>query len=466
MTLHFFNTLSRKKEEFKPILEPAVKMYACGPTVYNHVHIGNLRAYTVYDLVRRYLKYKGYEVVFVSNITDVDDKTIRDSQKEKVSLTEFTKRYTQSYLEDLKTLRIDAPDIMPLATETIPEMIAITKKLIDNGLAYQKDGSWYFRVSKFKNYGALAQIDTKNLKANADGRLNDADEYTKDDVRDFALWKAYEPADGDVFWETELGKGRPGWHIECSAMSQKYLGDTFDIHVGGCDLMFPHHTNEIAQSEGANGKKFVNFWLHNAHLMVNGQKMAKSLGNFYTLKDLISKGYKPEAIRYQLLSTHYRQELNFTEDSLKQIPSTLQRFYDFQERLLGVNGEHNKQVHTLVDDFILHFEEFMDDDLNISGALGTLFDFMRDVNKLIDANQLSKDDAELVLNALMDVDEVLGVLKYNKGVLDADIDALVQERELARKSKNFRRSDEIRDELKKKNIVLEDTPQGVRWKRV
>jgi cysteinyl-tRNA synthetase len=411
------------------------------------------------------LIYKGFKVTFVSNITDVDDKTIRDSQKAGKTLKEFTEYYTQEFLKDLDALGILRADIMPKATEHIDEMVEMIEALKKKGLAYEKNGSWYFRVSAFDHYGDLAHIDPAHLKTNADGRCNDADEYSKEDVRDFVLWKAYQEEDGDVFWETSLGKGRPGWHIECSAMAAKYLGTPFDMHLGGCDLIFPHHTNEIAQSEGALGKKFCNYWLHNAHLLVNGEKMSKSKGNFFTLRDLLSKGYDAKAIRYQLLSTHYRQELNFTEDALQHIPNTLQRVYDFQEKLLSVSGAHNPKVHELIDRLVIDFETFMDDDLNISGALGALFEFIREVNKLIMINNLSSDDADCVLKVLRDLDQVLGVLHYEKGALDDHIQSLVDEREEARKNKDFKRADEIRDILKKQGIILEDTPQGVRWKR-
>lgn len=464
--MKLYNTLTRKKEDFKPIKAGEVSIYACGPTVYNFVHLGNLRAFMFYDLLRRYFVYKGNKVTFVSNLTDVDDKTIRDSQKEGKTLKEFTEHYSQEYFKDLETLSILKPDIIPKATEHITEMVEIIEKLKQNNLAYEKDGSWYFRVAEFENYGELANIDVSGLKNNADGRCNDDDEYDKENARDFVLWKSYDESDVDVFWETSLGKGRPGWHIECSAMSTKYLGDTFDLHLGGCDLVFPHHTNEIAQSEGASGKKFCNYWAHNAHMIVNGEKMSKSLGNFYTLRDLINKGYKPAAIRYQLLSTHYRQELNFTESELKQIPNTLQRLYDMQEKLSKANGDDNAQVEKILQHLLVQFEKSLDDDLNISGALGALFDFTRDINKLLMTNAVSKEDAKKALKVLEDIDQVLGFLKYEKGELDSDIDALVKQREEARAAKDFATSDKIRDDLKEKGIILEDTPQGIRWKRI
>ena len=340
MAFKVFNTLTKKKEEFKSIIPNQVKMYSCGPTVYNHVHIGNLRAFLFADLLRRYIKYKGYKLTHTMNITDVDDKTIRDSQNEKKSLTEFTQFYEKTFLDNLKTLNIEIPEIMPRATDHIPEIVNMIKSLTEKGHTYESDGSIYFRISSFKEYGALANLDFSKLKENAQGRLTE-DEYEKENARDFVLWKAYTESDGDVFWETELGKGRPGWHIECSAMSTKYLGDHFDIHTGGVDLIFPHHTNEIAQSVCATGRPFVNYWIHNEHLIVNGKKMSKSLGNFFTLKDLLDKGYHPMAIRYELISTHYRSKLDFRENSLENVWSTVQKFHDFIDSLSNIKGEEN-----------------------------------------------------------------------------------------------------------------------------
>jgi cysteinyl-tRNA synthetase len=466
MTLKVYNTLTRKKEVFKPIKAKEVHMYSCGPTVYNYVHLGNLRAYIFVDLLRRYLKYKGFKLKHVMNITDVDDKTIRDSQKEKKSLKEFTEFYAKGFLEDLKTLNIETPEKLPRATEEIDGIVELIKILLDKGYAYKSDnGDIYFKISKFKDYGKLAKLDVENLKKNADGRLDNADEYEKEDARDFALWKSYDKEDGDVFWDTEIGKGHPGWHIECSVMSSKYLGQPFDIHTGGVDLIFPHHTNEIAQSEAAYDKKFVNYWLHNAHLIVNGEKMSKSLGNFYTLRDLLDKGYDPKAIRYELLSTHYRQKQDFKEDSLKQIPATLQRFYDFLDKLDEIKlKEDNKEVSTLIKEAEKSFEESMDNDLNISGALASIFDFMTAINKIM--NSISKKDAQKIKKIMFKFDSVIGVMEHDKGSLDKDVDALVQKREQARKDKDFATADKIRDDLKAKGIILEDTPNGVRWKKL
>jgi cysteinyl-tRNA synthetase len=468
MTLKFYNTLSRKVEEFIPIKKGEVSMYTCGPTVYNYVHIGNLRCYIFNDLLRRYLKYKGFKLKHVMNITDVEDKTIRDSQKENKPFKEFTEFYTKAFLDDMKTLNIEIPEIMPKATEEIQGMVALIKILLDKGIAYKaKSGDIYFAISKFPGYGGLARIDLENLKKNADQRLDNADEYEKDDVRDFALWKAYDPEDGDVFWETEIGKGRPGWHIECSVMSSKYLGQPFDIHTGGVDLIFPHHTNEIAQSEAAYGIKFCNFFLHNDHLIVNGEKMSKSAGNFFTLRDLLEKGYDPIAIRYELLKTHYRQKLDFREDELKKVFEILQKFYDFLDKLAEIKKETSEVEGDIVDIMIntakQEFEKALDDDLNISGAFAAVFDFMTGINKRMD--DISKSDAVKIKSVMQSFDSILGIMHHEKGELEKDIEALIQKREDARKKKDFAAADKIRADLLAKGIILEDTPSGVRWKK-
>ncbi len=462
--LKLYNTLTRKAEPFKPLKENEVRMYSCGPTVYNYVHIGNLRAYVFVDLLRRYLKYKGFKLKHVMNITDVDDKTIRDSQKEKKSLKEFTQFYTKAFMEDLKTLNIQTPEVMPKATEEIKGMVELIKILLDKGFAYKTEkGDIYFSISKFKDYGKLANLDLGSLKKNADGRLDNSDEYEKDDARDFALWKAYDKQDGNVSWDTELGKGRPGWHIECSVMSSRYLGQPFDIHTGGVDLIFPHHTNEIAQSEAAYGKKFCNRWMHNEHLIVNGEKMSKSLGNFFTLRDLVKKGYEPKAVRYELLSTHYRQKLDFREDNLKKIPETLQKFYDFLDKLDEVKGDKDdKEVDKLTKKAKDEFEKSLDNDLNISGALAAVFQFMTDINKIM-AN-LSKKDAEKIKKVMNDFDSVLGVMQHEKVDAPKEIKELAEKRIEARKSKNWAEADKLRDEIKKKGYILEDTPDGYRVK--
>ncbi|MDP7323465.1 MAG: cysteine--tRNA ligase [Candidatus Woesearchaeota archaeon] len=465
MTLKIYNTLTRKVETFKPLKKGHVGIYACGPTVYNFVHIGNLRAYIFFDLVNKYLKYKGYKVNLVSNITDIEDKIIRDSQKQGISLKQFTEKYTKAYIEDLKTLNIDLPNQLPKATDYINQMVTLTKKLLEKGYAYKSGKSYYYKIKAFKNYGKIAHLDNLDqLMKNAEGRLSDADEYEKDDVRDFALWKGYDKEDGEVFWETDLGKGRPGWHIECSCMSSDLLGDTFDIHIGGVDLIFPHHTNEIAQSEAASGKKFVNYWLHNEHLLVDGKKMSKSLGNFYTLRDLLDKGYDPKSIRYLLLSTHYRQKLNFTFETLDSAKAPIERLQEFVRNLSHIkSSKDNKKVQPLITKAEKEFEAKLDNDLNISEALAVIFDFIRDINKL----EISKSDAKIVISTIFKFNEIIGVLdKPKKETLPATIKKLIDDREQARKNKDFEKADKLRDELKNKGIELDDAPEGVRWKKI
>jgi cysteinyl-tRNA synthetase len=459
-----FNTLSRRKEEFIPILPGKTKMYTCGPTVYDYAHIGNFRAFLFEDLLKRWLKYRGYKVTHVMNLTDIDDKTIKGSQKQGIPLKQFTDFYVKAFFEDIKTLNIEPADVYPKATDHILEMVALIKTLIAKGFAYRgEDGSIYFSVCKFPDYGKLSHIKVDELKAGA--RVSQ-DEYAKEEAQDFALWKAWTPEDGDVFWETELGKGRPGWHIECSAMSMKYLGETFDIHCGGVDNMFPHHENEIAQSEAATGQKFVNFWMHNEHLLVEGKKMSKRFGNFYTLRDLLAKGYDPIVIRYLLMSTHYRQQFNFTFDGLEAAKAAVERLRNFVRRLHEVEGTTSTgKVATLTSKLEACFGGSMDDDLNIGIALSSLFDFVREINSLLDANLVSKTEAAEVGGLMMRIDGVLGVIGKveMEEALPSDIDALVQKRENARKAKNWKEADAIRAQLKAMGIVLEDTAQGVRW---
>jgi len=460
----FFNTLTRKKEVFKPLEADKVKMYTCGPTVYDFAHIGNFRAFLFEDLLKRWLVSRGFKVTHVMNLTDVDDKTIKGSQKQQVPLKQFTDFYVKAFFEDIKALNIQPADVYPKATDHIPEMVALIKTLMAKGYAYRgEDGSIYYAISKFPDYGKLSKIKTAELKAGA--RVSQ-DEYAKEEAQDFALWKAWTPEDGDVYWETELGKGRPGWHIECSAMSMKYLGETFDIHCGGVDNIFPHHENEIAQSEAATGKKFVNYWLHNEHLLVEGKKMAKRFGNFYTLRDLLAKGYDPIAIRYLLLSTHYRQQFNFTFEGLEAAKGAVDRLRNFVRRLHDTDGKDSKgKVAVLASKLEACFGGSMDDDLDIGTALASLFDFVREINNLLDANRVSKAEAAEVGGLIMQIDAVLGVIGEVKmqEALPAEIDALVQKREEARKAKNWKEADAIRTQLKAMGIVLEDTAQGVRW---
>ena len=461
--LKLYNTLTRKKEVFKPIKKGVVSMYSCGPTVYDFAHIGNFRSYLAVDILKRYLKFKSYKVKHIMNITDVDDKTIIASKKQKISLKDYTKKYTKAFFEDLKTLNIDPADIFPKATEHIKEMVSMIQKLIKKGLAYKGDDNcWYYDVSKFKNYGKLAKLKMEGLK---EGARVKQDSYEKENAQDFALWKAYDKNDGDVFWKTELGKGRPGWHIECSAMNTKYLGNTFDIHTGGVDLIFPHHENEIAQTEGSTGKPYVRFWIHNEHLAVDGKKMSKSLNNFYTLRDILEKGHDPKAVRYLLLSTHYRTKLNFTFKSLEAAKTAVDKINNFIFNLEHMNCKEDiGNIDELIKEAKAAFEIKMDDDLNISEALAVIFDFIRDTNKL----RLSKKDAEKVTKLMKEFDKVLGIIDFKKKEekIPAEIKKLIQKREKARKEKNFKESDKIREEIKNKGYTVEDSSEGPRIKKI
>ncbi len=463
--IHFFNTLTRKKERFIPIEDGKVKMYTCGPTVYDYGHIGNFRAFIFEDLLRRWLEYRGFKVTQVMNVTDVDDKTIKASNAKRIPLKEHTKRYIDAFFEDIVTLNIRKAEHYPRATDHIREMVALVKRLLEKGYAYRgDDGSIYYDVSKFEQYGKLAKIKVEELRPGARVRV---DEYAKEEACDFVLWKAWDEADGNIFWETELGRGRPGWHIECSAMSMKYLGETFDIHCGGVDNLFPHHENEIAQSEAATGKKFVNYWLHNEYLLVEGRKMAKRLGNQYTLRDLTAKGYDPKAVRYLMISTHYRQQLNFTFAGLEAAKNTADRLVNFMRRLLIADGKGlGEKLETLTDHVQTSFEEGMDDDLNINVALAAIFDFVREVNSHLDNDMLSKDEAKSVYDVMLRFDKVLGVMGEieEKRKLPKDAEELIHKREEARRAKDWRTADEIRDRLRSMGIIIEDTSQGVEWK--
>ena len=466
MVVTLFNALSRKKEPFEPLKDNNASMYTCGPTVYDYPHIGNYRAYVASDILKRYLRYRGYKVKHVMNLTDVDDKTIRGSQKKNLKLKAYTKTYEDAFFEDLNALNILPADKFPRATEHIDEMVEIISSLLEKKLAYKtEDGSIYFDVRKFPDYGKLANIELENLKTGASGRVS-SDEYTKENVQDFALWKAYDQDDGDVFWETKIGKGRPGWHVECSAMSMKYLGETFDIHSGGIDLVFPHHQNEIAQSEGATGKKFAKYWIHNEWLLVDGAKMSKSLGNFYTLRDVLEKGYDKRAVRYLLLSTHYRQQLNFTFKGLQAAASSVERLQEAVRKLKRAkNGKHDEAMSALVAKTKEKFNNAMDDDINVSEGLAVIFDFVRDVNKAMETG-ISKENAEESLELFRDFNETIGVIDFTDQKADPEITRLIEKREQFRKEKKFDEADKIRAELKDKGVVLDDTSSGVRWKKI
>ena len=460
-----FNTLTRRKEPYNPLETGKVKMYTCGPTVYDYAHIGNFRAFLFEDLLKRWLRYRGLRVIHVMNLTDVDDKTIKGSQKQDLPLRQFTDFYIKAFFEDLKALNVEPADVYPRATDHIPEMVTLIKTLMDKGYAYRsEDGSIYYCISKFPDYGKLSKLKTGELKAGA--RVNQ-DEYAKEEAQDFALWKAWTPDDGNVYWETELGKGRPGWHVECSAMSMKYLGETFDIHCGGVDNMFPHHENEIAQSEASTGKKFVNYWLHNEHLFVEGKKMSKSFGNFYNLRDLLAKECDQIAIRYLLMSVHYRQQFNFTFEALESAKSAVGKLRNFVRRLHEVEGTQDSKgiVATLSEKLEACFGGSMDDDLDIGTAVASLFDFVREINNLMDENKVSKQEAADIGGLMMRIDDVLGVIGQVEveEALPTEIDVLVQKREAARKAKNWKDADAIRAQLKAMGIVLEDTAKGVKW---
>ncbi|GMU92304.1 MAG: cysteine--tRNA ligase [Candidatus Hydrogenedentota bacterium] len=464
MPIRFYNTLTRVKETFEPLEPPTVRMYTCGPTVYNFAHIGNLRTFLFEDLLRRHLKYRGYRVMHVMNLTDVEDKIIRACRETGESLKSLTGRYAQAFFEDLDTLGIERAEAYPAATDHIPEMVEMIKALRERGHTYEVDGSIYFKLSTFPEYGKLSKFKIDELKAGASGRV-DSDEYETEDARDFALWKAYDEDDGDIFWETELGKGRPGWHIECSCMSMKYLGESFDIHCGGIDNMFPHHENEIAQSEAATGARpFVRYWLHSAHLFVDGRKMSKSLGNIYTLRDLTAMGHDPRAIRWALISTHYRQPSNFTMDALEAAGESLRRVRDFRMRLADVRGQGDG-LGDAAAKCEAAFGEALDDDLNISGAIGVVFEFIRDVNRLIDRNALGTAGAQEALALLDRLDAVTGLFGGERQDIPQNVLDLVKERQQARRAKDFKRGDEIRDQLAADGWIVEDTADGPRVKK-
>ncbi|OVE75405.1 cysteine--tRNA ligase [bacterium E08(2017)] len=462
--LKFYNTLNRRHEIFEPIESGIVRMYTCGPTVYNFAHIGNFRAYMFEDLLRRHLKWSGYEVVQVMNLTDVDDKTIKGSQAEGVSLDDFTAKYILAFHDDLKLLGIEQAEHYPAATDHIAEMIELIERLFESGHAYSSDdGSVYFNVTAFEEYGKLANIDKSGMQA---GARVDQDEYDKQNVADFALWKAWSEEDGDVVWDSPWGRGRPGWHLECSAMGMKYLGESFDIHTGGVDNMFPHHENEIAQSEAATGKQFVRYWLHCAHLMVDGQKMSKSLGNFYTLRDIMDKGYSGREIRYVLLSGHYRQMLNFTFDGLDSARTSLRRLDEFKDRLASVSSGKEGDLPGWAKDAAGSFRAALDDDLNMPAAMGALFDMVHSGNRAMDASEIDEGQAGAVVKLLEDLDNVLGYLQgEDQEKPDDAVDAMLEERAQARADKDWAKSDEIRDKLAEMGWEVKDTAEGQKLRK-
>jgi len=493
MAQRLFNTLSGKVEEFRPLVDNEVRMYACGPTVYDYGHIGNFRTFVAVDLLRRYFRQSGYKVRHVMNITDVDDKIIRNAAQAGVSVQQYTAKYQKAFLEDAATLHIEEAQIVR-ATDNIPQMAEFIAKLVEKGFAYKtEDGSYYFRIAKFPRYGKLSKKDFAGME---DGARVDVDEYEKDNARDFALWKAPKP--GEASWESCIGRGRPGWHIECSVMSMQELGESFDVHAGGEDLIFPHHENEIAQSESATGKPFAHFWFHARFLLVEGEKMSKSQGNFYTLRDLVLKGHKPSSIRYLLASVPYRNQLNFTFQGLQQAAASVERLRNFQQRLAkGTFAEGaNSAMQTLAGDSRTRIKEALDDDLNTAQAQAAVFDMVRAANAAMDSGALRRDDVRPLLAALTQFDDVFSVLQDDDAarvqsvlewaraegrekdvspelleivgsaaMLDEQINQKIEEMKAARSAKNFARSDAIRAKLTAAGIIIEQTKDGVRWRR-
>ncbi len=493
MSLRLFNTLSGKIEEFRPLVDNQVRMYACGPTVYDYGHIGNFRTFVAVDILRRYFRQSGYQVRHVMNITDVDDKIIRNAAQAGVPVQQYTAKYQKAFLEDAAILHIEEPQIVR-ATENIPQMADFIAKLVQKGLAYKtEDGSYYFPIAKFPAYGKLSKKDFAGME---DGARVDVDEYEKDNARDFALWKAPKP--GEASWESSIGPGRPGWHIECSVMSMQELGESFDLHAGGEDLIFPHHENEIAQSESATGKSFAHFWFHARFLLVEDQKMSKSLGNFYTLRDLVLKGHKPSSIRYLLASVPYRNQLNFTFQGLHQAAASVERLRNFQQRLgKGTFADgSNPAMQSLASDSRTRMKEALDDDLNTAQAQAAVFDMVRAANAATDSGDLRKGDVPPLLAVLTQFDEIFAVLNdddaakmvgiaewakaegrekdisaelhevvSSAALSDEQINQKVASMEAARKSKNFAASDAIRAELAAAGILIEQTKDGVRWRR-
>ncbi|HLX83641.1 MAG TPA: cysteine--tRNA ligase [Terriglobales bacterium] len=493
MALRLYNTLSGKIEDFHPIDDKRVRMYACGPTVYDYGHIGNFRTFIAVDLLYRFLRQSGYDVRYVMNITDVDDKIIRNAARDGVSVQEYTAKYVQAFLEDSATLSIEKP-IFVRATEHIPEMAEFIAELVKKGFAYRTDdGSYYFRIAKFPEYGKLSKKDFAGM---TDGARVDVDEYEKDSARDFALWKAPKP--GEASWETVIGPGRPGWHIECSVMSMEELGPSFDLHAGGEDLIFPHHENEIAQSESKTGKRFARYWFHARFLLVEGQKMSKSLGNFFTIRDLVLRGHKPSSIRWLLTQVPYRNQLNFTFDGLKSAASSVEKLRNFRFRLTSSQfpAGSTAAMAQLAEETIKGMKSALDDDLNTAEAQARIFDMLRKANTALDAAEVRQDDVKPLLGALETFDEIFGVLRDDdqpkmKMILDwaraegrekeisaelleiagtaqlgdEQINQKIAEMEAARKGRNFKASDALRAELTAAGIIVENTKDGVRWRR-
>lgn len=462
--MKILNTLTRRKEEFKPINEGKVGIYVCGPTVYDYIHIGNARPMIVFDTLRRYLEYKGYEVNYVSNFTDVDDKIIKRANAEGVDASVISERYIAEVKKDMAALNVREATTHPKATEEIPDMIEMVKTLIEKDYAYEVNGTVYFRTRKFKDYGKLSKKNIDDLRSgNRDLLVSGIDE--KEDPLDFVLWKPKK--EGEPSWPSPWGDGRPGWHLECSVMSKKYIGDVIDIHAGGEDLIFPHHENEIAQSEAANGTEFARYWMHNGFLKINNEKMSKSLGNFFTVREIAEK-YPLQVIRFFMLSAHYRSPLNFSAELVEASKNGLERILTAVDRLKsinGIDGDVDKSVADEMDAFVKKYEDAMDDDLNTADAISVIFELVKYANVNVTEDS-SKATVELVLNTIEKHCDILGIITEKKEeILDSDIEALIEERQAARKAKNFARADEIRDQLSSMGIILEDTREGVKWKR-
>lgn len=465
MALRFYNTLTQEVQDFTPAENNTVRMYTCGPTVYDYAHIGNFRTFTFVDLLRKWLRASGYQLRHVMNVTDVDDKIIRNAVAQHKSLEEYTGIYTKAFLEDCDTLRLERPEQLVPATQHIDDMAQAIQKLSAGHHTYESEGSVYFRIATFPGYGKLSHND---FSGNIAGARVDVDEYEKADARDFALWKA--PKEGEPYWNTAIGAGRPGWHIECSVMAIKYLGETLDIHAGGIDLVFPHHENEIAQSESLTGKPFARFWLHAEFLMVEGQKMSKSLGNYFTLRDIVGRGYAPECIRYLLLSVPYRKQLNFTFEGLRSAATAIDRLRNFKLRLEtdqhqpGENAELTARTAQAKQAFV----DALNDDLNTAEALAAVFEYVRDVNSAMDAGAFPAANAAGALDVLTLFDSIFDVISpttVSGQIEDSEVESLIAERTAAKKARNFGRADQIREQLLEAGIILEDTKSGIRWKR-
>lgn len=460
--MRFYNSLGRSLQEFKPQNPARVTLYTCGPTIYNYAHIGNLRTFLFEDVLRRSLKWLGYGVVQVMNLTDVDDKTILGSLKEGVSLKQYTQKYAKAFFEDLKSLGIEPAEHYPCATDYIDEMIAMIQSLVEQGYAYQgQDQSVYFAIEKYNQYGKLAQLKAQETPACTHSRIA-SDEYDKDAIADFVLWKSYDrDRDGEVRWPSPWGEGRPGWHIECSAMARALLGKQIDIHTGGIDNLFPHHENEIAQSECCHHQPLASYWLHSDHLMVEGKKMSKSLGNFYTLRDLLDRGFDPLAVRYLLIQTHYRHSLNFTFDGVKAAVKSIERLRDFRYRLESASAGSSEEEIVETSQMLQHFQEALADDLNVSAALAAVFEWIVQINRLLDQSQLNGGAIEAAKAALARIDQVLGVI-YTEKAQEVPLHVLrwLEERQEARKNKNWALSDQLRDQILKAGYVIEDGSSG------